>query len=68
MTSPSVRPVGDLEDHDGMTVIVGVDYETVTIHRGAFQPGGGIRLTAARLEDFTRLLAEARQQAAEWEG
>jgi hypothetical protein len=66
--SQYVRPVGDMEDHDGMTVIVGVDYGTVTIHRGIFQPGGGIRLTAARLEEFTRLLAEAKQQAAEWEG
>ena len=63
MSNPHVRPVGDLEDHDGMTVIVGVDYETVTIHRGIFQPGGGIRFTAAQLEEFTGLLAGARREA-----
>ena len=63
MSNPHVRPVGDLEDHDGMTVIVGVDYETVTIHRGIFQPGGGIRFTAALLEEFTGLLAGARREA-----
>lgn len=63
MSNPHVRPVGDLEDHDGMTVIVGVDYETVTIHRGIFQPGGGIRFTAAQLEEFTGLLARARREA-----
>lgn len=52
MSNPKVCPVGDLADHDGMTVIVGVDYDAVTIHRGIFQPGGGIRFTAAQLDEF----------------
>lgn len=62
MSNPKVRPVGDLADHDGMTVIVGVDYDTVTIHRGIFQPGGGIRFSLAQLDEFRALLAEAQNK------
>jgi hypothetical protein len=63
MSDPKVRPVGDLSDHDGITVIVGVDYDTVTIHKGIFTSGGGIRLSLAQAEEFAKLFAAAVWQA-----
>lgn len=68
MSSPYVRPVGGLADFDGMTVVVGVDYDTVTIHQGAFQSGGGIRLSAGQAEEFARLFVSACQQAGQQQG
>ena len=58
MPDPNVRPAGDMQDHDGMTVIVGTDYDTVTI-----EPGG-IRLSAERAEEFARLFVRACWEAA----
>ena len=58
MSNPYVRPVGDMQDHDGMTVIVGVDYGTVTIEPGQ------IRLSAERAEEFAGLFVRACWEAA----
>ncbi len=63
MSNPKVRPVGELSDHDGLNVIVGVDYDTVTIHTGIFRPGGGIRLTAGQAAAFIRLFTRAYREA-----
>jgi hypothetical protein len=62
MSDPNVRVVGDMQDHDGMTVIVGVDYGTVTIEPGE------IRLSAERAGEFAQLLVRACWEAARQAG
>lgn len=58
------RPIGYVEDLDGMRVWLGVDDGAVTIHAGVFMPGEGIRLDSARSEDFARLFNTACWEAA----
>jgi hypothetical protein len=58
MSDPNVRPVGDMQDHDGMTVTVGAGYGTVTIEPGE------IRLSAERTEEFMQLFVRACWEAA----
>jgi hypothetical protein len=57
-----VREIGTVEDFDGATVRIGVDYGTVTVRSGAqpsrFGPGG--------CAEFERMWAEAKRQAAAW--
>lgn len=65
MADPYVSPVNVLTDLDGRTVVVGVDYDAVTIHVGSFEPGGGIRLSPPQLEGLMAALAGARSDAAE---
>jgi hypothetical protein len=62
MSDPNVRPVGDMQDNDGMPVIFGVDYGTVTINPG------DVRLSAERAEEFAQLLVRACWEAARQDG
>lgn len=52
---PNVREIGRLEDIDGVPVIIGVDYDAVTI--------SGLRLDSAQAEEFARLFIAATWQA-----
>jgi hypothetical protein len=56
MGSPYVRTIGTVEDMDGVTVAVGVDYDAVTV--GA--PG---RFTLEQAGEFTRLFTSAWREA-----
>jgi hypothetical protein len=50
---------------DGMPVIIGVDYDSVTIHAGEFVSGGGIRLgLSVQVDEFTSLFVAGCWQAA----
>jgi hypothetical protein len=55
MSDPNVRVLGQVEDIDGLTVNVGVDYETVVI--------GGHRFNQQQQEEFARLFVAAAWQA-----
>jgi hypothetical protein len=58
MTDPYVRPVGDLTDLDGRKVVVGVDYDSVTISSSA-------RLTWDQVLEFFSLFFAAGWEALE---
>ncbi len=66
MSDPYVRQVGDpVEDSGGQPdLVIGVDYDTVTIHAGRWVSGGGYRLDAAQAEDFAALFTRACWEAA----
>lgn len=68
MTDPCVRVVDQIEDIDGRTVYLGVDYDTVTIHLDRYVPGGGVRLESAAAEDFARAYTAACIEAARQAG
>ena len=55
MADPRVRELGRMTSLDGMPVVIGVDYDSVTIHAGEFVSGGGIRLECVQAEEFARL-------------
>ena len=56
MADPYVRAVGEpVVDFDGIPIVVGVDYETVTIRAGATL----VRLTSGTAEDFAALFVAA---------
>ena len=59
MADPYGREVGRMTDLDGMTVILGLDYDSVTIHAGTFTPGGGIRLESLQADEFAQLYSRA---------
>src|SRR5262245_60097013 len=54
MTDPHVREVGRVADIDGCTTVIGVDYDTVTVH--SF---GIARSTRAQAEEFAQLFTAA---------
>ena len=64
MADRYVRVVDHVVDMDGMTVWIGVDYDTVTIHAGVFIPGGRIKLDSSQAEDFARAYVAACWEAA----
>lgn len=68
MTDPYVRVVDHVEDIDGRTIYLGVDYDTVTIHLDRYIPGGGVRLESAAAEDFSRAYTAACIEAARQAG
>lgn len=57
---PYVREVGRLEDGQGRILIVGVDYDTVTLGLGG---GGAVTLTFSEAEEFAQLYLSACWQA-----
>lgn len=61
MANPYVYPVGDPIPGAGdqPDVIVGVDYDSVTIHLGKWVPGGGVVTLGAQLEPFVAALVAA---------
>jgi hypothetical protein len=54
--APKVRAVGSVTTIDGLTLSVGVDYDTVTIRANAAGPA---RLTSALAGDFAQLFTAA---------
>ncbi len=63
MPDPNVRDVGEVEDIDGFVLVVGVDFDTVTLSsRG--ERGAEWRLPQAAAEEFARLFVSASWQAA----
>lgn len=60
MADGYVRPVGTVQDIDGMDVTIGVDFDTVTIAAA----GTPIRFDAAQAEAFAALFVAACWQAA----
>ena len=56
MTGPYVRTIGAVEDMDGVTVAVGVDYDAVTVSA----PG---RFTLEQAGEFARLFTSAWREA-----
>ena len=64
MADPRVREVGRMTDLDGMPVVIGVDYDSVTIHAGEFVSGGGIRLESVQADEFASLFVAGCWQAA----
>ena len=55
MADPMVRWMGSVEDIDGATLVVGVDYDTVNVD--------GRRLNSAQTEAFAKLFVQACWQA-----
>jgi hypothetical protein len=65
MADPLVRETGRIEDMDGGVLIVGVDYDTVTIARAGFDP---FRLESSQADEFGALFISACWQAARQAG
>jgi hypothetical protein len=64
MSDPHVRRVGEVFDVDERPVIVGVDYDTVSIGAG----GAEVHLEAAACEELAQLFVSACWQAAAYAG
>lgn len=67
MSNPMVRTIGSVLDLDGLTVRVGVDYDSVTIKIGTVEFSPKARLEGAAVGEFAalyeRAVAEAARQA-----
>jgi hypothetical protein len=63
VADPYAREIGRIEDIGGQPVIVGVDYDTVTIEGG--QP---LRLTPYMLDEFAQLFTRACWEAGAQQG
>jgi hypothetical protein len=57
---PYVRKVGRLEDGRGRVVIVGVNYDAVTLRNDG---PGGVELDSSKVEELAQLLVAATWQA-----
>jgi hypothetical protein len=65
MADPRVRLVGQVEDSlDGMVLIVGVDYDTVTLGSGLTR----WRFSCAQVEELARHIVAASWEAARQAG
>ena len=58
MSTPYIREVGRVADSQGREVIVGVNYDTVTLYTTH------VELDATRVEELARLVVSATWQAA----
>ena len=58
MTDAYVREVGRVADSQGREVIIGVNYDTVTLY------STHVELDATRVEELAKLIVEATWQAA----
>lgn len=56
MADPYVRQVGTVSDLDGARLVVGVDYDTVTL---GYPNGTLFRLPASAAEEFGQLFVQA---------
>jgi len=59
--SPYIREVGRLQDMDGIPIVLGVDYDTVTI-QAADLP---VQLTRDQAEEFAQIYVSACWEAGE---
>lgn len=62
--NPFVREIGRLEDSQGRIVIVGVNYDTVTLRTLHTRTSGAVELDSAKVEELAQLLVAATWQAA----
>jgi hypothetical protein len=60
---PYVREIGRLADDVGREVIIGVDYDTVTLRTLHTRTGGAVALGMAQQEELGQLLIAAVWQA-----
>ena len=61
---PHVREIGRLQDGQGRIVIIGVDYDTVTLRTLRTRTSGAVTLTSTEAEEFAQLYLAACWQAA----
>jgi len=64
MANPDVYEVDRITDHDGMHVVIGVDYENVTLRIGA----PSVSLTFDQVEQLARAVVAATWRAAQYSG
>jgi hypothetical protein len=61
---PYVREIGRITDSEGRRVIVGVNYDTVTLRTLRTRTNGAVELDETRVEELAQLLVAATWQAA----
>jgi len=64
MGDPHVRVVGRLADEQGREVIVGVDYDTVTLRTLHTRTDGAVTLASHQAEEFAQMYVAACWEAA----
>lgn len=64
MSDPWVREIGRVVDEQGRMVIVGVDYDTVTLRTLRTRTSGAVTLASWKAEEFAQLYVSACWQAA----
>ena len=64
MSDPYAREIGRLADSQGRVVIVGVNYDTVTLRTLHTRTGGAVELDSAKVEELAQLIVSATWQAA----
>jgi hypothetical protein len=64
VSDPQVREIGRLEDSQGRILIVGVNYDTVTLRTLHTRTSGAVELGALQTEELGRLVVSAAWQAA----
>jgi len=62
--NPYAREIGRLADSQGREVIVGVNYDTVTLRTLRTRTGGAVELDSAKVEELAQLIVSATWQAA----
>ena len=61
---PYAREIGRLADSQGREVVVGVNYDTVTLRTLRTRTSGAVELDSAKVEELAQLLVSATWQAA----
>jgi hypothetical protein len=60
-TDPYIREIGRVEDSQGRILIVGVNFDAVTLGLGG---GGTVQLGSSQVEELAQMLVSATWQAA----
>lgn len=63
-TDPYIRETGRIEDSQGRVLIVGVDYDAVTLRTLHTRTGGAVELGGSQVEELAQLIVSATWQAA----